>query len=61
MDAGDAPVDEQGGNLRGELKSQFKNDDIYFLDLSLNWKFREVTEARAYEQLSSPSREVSAT
>jgi long-chain fatty acid transport protein len=39
MDAGDAPVDEQGGNLRGELKSQFKNDDIYFLALSLNWKF----------------------
>ena len=39
MDAGSAPVDQQGGNLRGDLKSDFKNDDIYFLALSMNWKF----------------------
>ncbi len=39
MDAGSAPVDQQGGPLRGDLKSQFKNDDVYFLALSMNWKF----------------------
>jgi long-chain fatty acid transport protein len=39
MDAGDAPVNQQGGPLRGDLKSDFKNDDIYFLALSMNWKF----------------------
>jgi len=39
MDAGSAPVDQQGGPLRGDLKSDFKNDDIYFLALSMNWKF----------------------
>jgi hypothetical protein len=39
MDAGSAPVDQQGGPLRGDLKSQFKNDDVYLLALSMNWKF----------------------
>jgi len=39
MDAGDAPVNQQGGPLRGDLKSDFKNDNIYFLALSMNWKF----------------------
>ena len=39
MDAGSAPVKQQGGPLRGDLKSDFKNDDIYFLALSMNWKF----------------------
>lgn len=39
MDAGEAPVNQQGGNLRGDLKSEFKNDDVYFLSLSMNWKF----------------------
>jgi long-chain fatty acid transport protein len=38
MDAGEAPVNQQGGNLRGDLKSEFKNDDVYFLSLSMNWK-----------------------
>jgi len=37
--AGEAPVNQQGGNLRGDLKSEFKNDDVYFLALSMNWKF----------------------
>lgn len=39
MDAGDAPVNQQGGPLKGDLKTDFKNDDIYFLALSMNWKF----------------------
>ena len=39
MDAGDASVNQKGGPLRGDLKSDFKNDDIYFLSLSMNWKF----------------------
>lgn len=39
MDAGDAPVDQQGGNLRGDFKSEFKDDNFYFLALSLNWTF----------------------
>ncbi|MDB4409831.1 outer membrane protein transport protein [Gammaproteobacteria bacterium] len=39
MDAGDASVNQKGGPLRGDLKSDFKNDDIYFLALSMNWKF----------------------
>ena len=39
MNAGSAPVDQQGGPLRGDLKSDLKNDDIYFLALSMNWKF----------------------
>jgi long-chain fatty acid transport protein len=39
MDAGSAPVKQQGGPLRCDLKSDFKNDDIYFLALSMNWKF----------------------
>jgi len=39
MDAGDASVNQKGGPLRGDLKSDFKNDNIYFLALSMNWKF----------------------
>ena len=39
MNAGSAPVDQQGGPLRGDFKSDFKNDNIYFLALSMNWKF----------------------
>jgi long-chain fatty acid transport protein len=39
MDAGDAPVDQQGGNLRGDFKSEFKDDNFYFLALNLNWTF----------------------
>jgi long-chain fatty acid transport protein len=39
MDAGDASVNQKGGPLRGDLKSDFKNDDVYFLALSMNWKF----------------------
>jgi long-chain fatty acid transport protein len=39
MNAGDAPVNQQGGPLRGDLKTEFKNDNIYFLALSVNWKF----------------------
>ena len=38
MDAGDAPVDQRGGPLRGDLKTKFKDQDVYFLALSLNWK-----------------------
>jgi len=39
MNAGSAQVNQQGGNLRGDLKSDFKNDNVYFLALSMNWKF----------------------
>ena len=39
MDAGSAPVNQQGGPLRGDFKSDFKNDNVYFLALSMNWKF----------------------
>jgi hypothetical protein len=39
MDAGVAPVNQQGGSLRGDLKSDFKNDNIYFMALTMNWKF----------------------
>ena len=39
MDAGKAPVDQSGGPLRGDLKTELENDDFYFLALSLNWKF----------------------
>ena len=39
MDAGSAAVDQQGGPLRGDLKSDFESDNIYFLALSMNWKF----------------------
>ena len=38
MSAGSAPVDQQGGPLRGDFKSDFEKDDVYFLALSLNWK-----------------------
>ncbi|MGB5200234.1 MAG: outer membrane protein transport protein [Sedimenticolaceae bacterium] len=39
MDAGKAPVDQSGGPLRGDLKTELENDDFYFLALSLNWTF----------------------
>ena len=39
MDAGSAKVDQQAGPLRGDFKSDFENDNIYFLALSMNWKF----------------------
>jgi hypothetical protein len=45
MDAGETPVKQQGDNLRGDLKSEFKNDDVYYLALSMNWKFWKLVPA----------------
>ena len=39
MDAGDAPVDQSGGPLRGDLKGEFDRNDIHFFALHANWKF----------------------
>ncbi len=33
-------LNQQGGPLRGDRKGEFKNDNIDFLALSLNWKFQ---------------------
>jgi long-chain fatty acid transport protein len=39
MDAGSAPVNQTGGNLKGDLKGRFKDDTFSILALNMNWKF----------------------
>jgi len=39
LDAGSAPVNQKGGNLKGDLKGRFKEDVIHVLALNVNWTF----------------------
>ena len=38
MDAGDAPVNQTGGPLRGDLQGGFDSTDFHFFALNANWK-----------------------
>lgn len=39
MDAGDAPVNQSGGPLRGSIKGDLDRSAIHFFALNANWKF----------------------
>jgi long-chain fatty acid transport protein len=39
MDAGDAPVNQTGGPLRGGIKGDLERSAIHFLALNANWRF----------------------
>jgi long-chain fatty acid transport protein len=39
MDAGDAPVDQSGGVLRGDFKGEMDSNGFHFFALNANWRF----------------------
>jgi long-chain fatty acid transport protein len=39
MDAGDAPVNQSGGPLRGDFKGDLDSSGFHFFVLNANWKF----------------------
>lgn len=39
MDAGDAPVDQSGGSLRGSFRGELDSADFHFFALHANWRF----------------------
>ena len=39
MDAGDAPVNQSGGPLRGDFEGDLDSADFHFFALNANWKF----------------------
>jgi long-chain fatty acid transport protein len=39
MDLGDGRINQQGGNLRGDLKGEYQKNHIHFLGVNLVWKF----------------------
>ena len=39
MDAGDAPVNQSGGLLRGDLQGDLDSAEFHFFALNANWKF----------------------
>ncbi len=39
MDAGDAPVNQTGGPLQGDIKGELNRSAFHFLALNANWKF----------------------
>ena len=39
MDLGDAKIDRTGGILRGDLKGDYKKNQIHFIGVNLVWKF----------------------
>jgi long-chain fatty acid transport protein len=39
MDAGSAPVNRTGGDMKGDLKGRFRDDAFSILALSMIWKF----------------------
>jgi long-chain fatty acid transport protein len=39
MDAGDAPVNQSGGPLRGDIEGKLDQADFHFFALNANWKF----------------------
>ena len=39
MDAGDAPVNQTGGALNGDIKGELDRADLHFFALHANWKF----------------------
>ena len=39
MDAGDAPVSQSGGLLRGDIQGDLDRADFHFFALNDNWKF----------------------
>jgi long-chain fatty acid transport protein len=39
LDLGDANIDQTGGNLRGDLKGDYKKNRIHFIGLNVVWKF----------------------
>jgi long-chain fatty acid transport protein len=39
LDAGKAKIDQQGGPLQGDLKGDYKSNEIHFINLNLIWRF----------------------
>jgi long-chain fatty acid transport protein len=39
VDLGDAKIDQQGGPLQGNLKGDYKTDNMHVVALSLIWRF----------------------
>jgi long-chain fatty acid transport protein len=39
LDAGEAKIDQQGGLLQGDLKGDYKRNEIHFIILNLIWRF----------------------
>jgi long-chain fatty acid transport protein len=39
LDAGKAKIDQQGGPLQGDLKGDYKRNEIHFINLNLIWRF----------------------
>jgi long-chain fatty acid transport protein len=39
LDAGEAKIDQQGGPLQGDLKGDYKTNEIHFINLNLIWRF----------------------
>jgi len=39
LDLGDGNINQTGGNLRGDLKGEYKNNRIHFIGLNVVWKF----------------------
>ena len=39
LDAGRAKIDQQGGPLQGDLKGDYKSNEIHFINLNLIWRF----------------------
>jgi long-chain fatty acid transport protein len=39
LDAGKAKIDQQGGALQGDLKGDYKSNEIHFINLNLIWRF----------------------
>lgn len=39
LDAGDAKIDQQGGPLQGDLKGDYKTNEIHVFNLNLIWRF----------------------
>ena len=39
LDMGDAHINQKGGDLRGDLKGDYKKNRIQIIGLNVNWKF----------------------
>lgn len=39
LDAGDAKIDQQGGPLQGDLKGDYKTNEVHVFNVNLIWKF----------------------
>ena len=39
LDLGDGNINQTGGNLRGDLKGDYKKNQIHFIGLNVVWKF----------------------